>query len=361
VQSAPARFKGKAAVLLALSLFALPVLSGCGVVPEEAAPATPRPAKLMTLEAASSQRSNSLPAVVRSRRSTDLAFQVGGQILEWNAVDGQQFARGDVIGRLDDRSFKANVARAEAQYNNAKSEYERALRLIEEDAISRSVVEAREAQLQVADAALDDARKQLSDTVLRAPFSGGVGRSNVEQFQNVAPQQPVLILQSRAVEAVVNVPGSFVAQSNTIRYFGVEVELDAAPGRRFPAQFSEAVGQADNATQTFEAHFTFTPSAELLVLTGMTATLYFEVEDLDTPDEQDGVAVPLTAIMAEGSKKYVWVVKGPEKQIERREVQLGDGLGEMHIVTGGLKVGDTIVAAGGAYLQAGDRVRPLGE
>ena len=99
------------------------------------------PAKLLTLEQASNQRANSLPAVVRSVRTTDLAFQVGGQIIEWNAIDGEEFQRGDVIARLDARSFQAAVAQAEAQYSNADSEYRRALRLIEEDAISSSVVE----------------------------------------------------------------------------------------------------------------------------------------------------------------------------------------------------------------------------
>jgi len=333
-------------------------LSGCDITPQEEGPAPPRPAKLLTLERTSSQASSSLPAVVRSVRNTDLAFQVGGQITEWNVIDGESFQRGDVIARLDARSFQAALAQAEAQFTNAESEYQRALRLIEEDAISRSVVENREAQLQVAQAALDTARKNLSDTVLRAPFSGGVGRTNVEQFQNVAPQQPVLVLQSRAVQAVVNVPASFVLNSNNIRYFNVEVELDAAPGQRFSATFREAVGQADSSTQTFEAHFDFEPPANLVVLTGMTATLFFETEDIDPEAGAQGVAVPLSSIMAEGESRYVWIVTGRDRVLERRDVVLGDGVGENLAVVEGLSIGDTVVAAGGAYLQAGDRVRP---
>ena len=336
-------------------------LAACGGAPEQEGQPDPRPAKLMTLSQASNQTTNSLPAVVRSVRTTDLAFQVGGQIVEWNEIDGAIFQRGDVIGRLDSRSFEAAVAQAEAQFANAKSEYDRALRLIEEDAISRSVVESREAQVQVAQAALDTARKNLSDTVLRAPFSGGVGRTYVEQFQNVGPQQPVLVLQSRAVEAVVNVPASFVLNSQRTRYFNTEVELDAAPGDRIPATFREALGQADSATQTFEAHFSFVPPPNLLVLTGMTATLYFTLEDISVDEEDRGVAVPLSAIMAEGETRFVWLVKGPDKVLERRDVSLADGVGDTQVVTSGLSVGDTIIAAGGAYLQAGDRVRPWQE
>ncbi len=336
-------------------------LASCDTPELVDAPTAPLPAKLVTVAEASGLYSGSFPAVVRSVRSTDLAFQVGGQIVEWNATDGASFRRGDVIARLDARSFEAAVAQAEAQYTNANSEYERALRLIDEDAISRSVVESREAQVQVAQASLDTARKNLSDTVLRAPFSGGVGITYVEQFQNVGPQQSVLVLQSRAVEAVVNVPASFVLNSNQVRPFNVEVELDAAPGQRFPAAFREAVGQADSATQTYEAHFSFTPPTNLVVLTGMTATLYFELEDVSNGPDERGITVPLAAIMAEGDKRFVWIVKGRERVLERRDIQVADGIGENMIVTRGLEPGETIIGAGGAYLQAGDRVRPWQE
>lgn len=345
----------KRSVVLCASTVALAACGGNDIDPVAKAP---RPAKLLTLTEASTEQSNSLPAVVRSVRSTDLAFQVGGQIVEWNAIDGEPFRRGQVIARLDARSFQAAVEQAEAQYNNANSEYERALRLIEEDAISRSVVESRKAQTQVAKASLDTARKNLSDTVLRAPFNGFVGVTSVEQFQNVGPQQTVLVLQSQAVEAIVNVPASFVLNSNRVRYFNTFVELDAAPGRRFAATFREATGQADSSTQTFEGHFSFTPPTDLVVLTGMTATLFFDTEEVGVNEEERGVSVPLAAIMTEGNTRYVWAVKGRERTLERRNVIVAEGVGEMLTVTDGLKVGDTIVAAGGAYLQAGEAVRP---
>ena len=345
----------------ALGFIGALALAGCGEEPvvEEADPV--RPAKLLTLQAASAGQSGSFPAVVRAVRSTDLAFQVGGQIVEWNARDGGSFRQGDVIARLDAAAFRAAVERAEAQYLNASSEYDRAKRLIAEDAISQSVVESREAALQVAKASLDTAQKNLADTVLRAPFTGGVGRTNVEQFQNVAPQQPVLVLQSRQVEAIINVPARFVLNSNRTEISNVFVELDAAPGRQFPATFREARGLADSSTQTYEAHFNFTPPPELLVLTGMTATLFYESRPLSVEDEVTGVEVPLSAIMAEGDARYVWVVKGPDKVLERRDVMVETGVGENVNVTSGLTAGEVIVAAGGDYLREGGKVREWSE
>lgn len=338
---------------LAATLF-----SSCSPADEATLAEPPKPAKLLTLTEATSKQRNNLPAIVRSVRSTNLAFQVGGQIVEWNAIDGEPIARGQIIARLDARSFQAAVERAEAEYKNARSEYERALRLIKEDAISRSVVEGREAAVQIAKASLDTARKGLSDTVLRAPFDGFVGRSNVEQFQNVAPQQTVLVLQSQAVEAIVNVPASFVLNSNRIRYFDAEVELDAAPGRSFSAVFREATGQADSSTQTFEAQFRFQPPSDLVVLTGMTATLNFSTEAVDEDVAASGVSVPLSAILTDGEQRFVWLVRRRGQAIEKRPVKVAEGIGDTLVVTDGLVAGDTIVAAGGSYFQEGEKVRP---
>ncbi|MEM7689019.1 MAG: efflux RND transporter periplasmic adaptor subunit [Pseudomonadota bacterium] len=332
-------------------------LTGCGDAAVEPAEEPIRPAKLVTIEAASAVRSGSFPAVVRAVRSTDLAFQVGGQIVEWNARDGGSFQKGDVIARLDATSFQATVEQAEAQYLNASSEYERAQRLIAEDAISKSVLESREAQRQVAKASLDTAKKNLSDTVLRAPFTGGVGRTNVEQFQNVSPQQPILVLQSRQVEAIINVPARFVLNSNRTEISNVFVELDAAPGRQFPATFREARGLADSSTQTYEAHFNFTPPPELLVLTGMTARLFYDSRPVGAQVQPAGVRVPLAAIMVDGDKRYVWRVKGPDKALERRDVVVEDGVGDEVTVSRGLETGDVIVATGGDFLREGAKVR----
>ena len=68
--------------------------------------------------------------------------------------------------------------------------------------------------------------------------------------------------------------------------------------------------------------------------------------------------LPLSAVMVEGDARYVWVVKGPDKVLERRDVKIEEGVGETVRVTDGLEAGDTLVASGGNYLQEGEKVRP---
>ena len=331
---------------------------GCsGDVVEEAEP-EPKTVKIATAEESSSALRNTYPASVRSVRSTDLAFQVSGRVVVWRALEGTRFRRGEVIAQLDDRSYRNAVTQAEAEFRNAQSEFERAERLIEGDAISQSVLESRLAEREVAAAALDSAQKDLSDTVLRAPFSGTVGRTYIEEFQTVQAQSPVLTLQSQQVEAVVDVPGNFVVNVPRLRSVEAIVELDAAPGREMPATFREAAGEADSSTQTFEAKFTFTPPPGLLILNGMTARLKTNTEFSDGTDQvPNGVTIPLSAVLREDEQPFVWVVKPVEKTVSRRSISLASSVGERVVVESGLEVGERIVAGGGAYLVEGDRVR----
>lgn len=318
-----------------------------------------RPAKLVKTETASTARTLNLPAIIQSARTSQLTFQVGGQIAELMVLESQEIEQGGVIARLDDRDYRNNLTQAKAQYDNAEAEYQRARRLVAQDAISRSVLEGRRTQRDVARAALDSAEKNLSETVLKAPFSGGISRVYVEQFQNVQAKEPVADIQSDGVEAIVNIPADLIVYVPQFQPVNTVVILDAAPNIEIPAVFKEASGQADPNTQTYEASFTFSPPDNLLILPGMTASLKSGFEfSANSTIVPSGIAAPLTAIVAEGDEIFVWVVDEETMTVSKRVVTVGAGIGEDATITSGLEGGETIVAAGGSFLHEGLKVRP---
>ncbi len=323
-------------------------------------PAEPpvRPIKLITVETSSNRMPFSYPAVIEAAQSSVLTFQVGGLLQELPVTEGQPIEQGALIAKLDQRDFLNNFNSAKAQFDNAESEYQRARRLSEQNAISRSVLEQRQSARDIAKAQFDTAKKALDDTELRAPFSGQIARINVENFQNIGAQQAVATLQSAgAVEAVINVPSRILAYVPQITPVNTTVTLDAAPNVQIPAQFKEASGQADPTTQTYRVRFSFTPPENLLILPGMTAkvdtTMIYTGDQFDT-----GVSAPASAIMAEGDDKFVWVVDEETMTVSKRQVTVSDDrfIKEIYIVDG-LEDGEVIAGAGAAYLHEGMRVR----
>ena len=346
--------------LLTLTL-ALLLLAACDSEElEEGREPTVRPAKLITLSAASDLQTSRYPAVIDAGRYGELSFQVNGLIEEIAVVDAQEVDAGDVIARLDQRDYISQVASARSQFQNAEDEYQRALRLA--DAVARSALEQRESQRDVAKAQLDIAEKALEDTVLRAPFAGVIAKVLVRERDTVnAGQQVAALIDLATLEVTVDIPAQVVAESLEVEDRGAFVILDAAPDSRIPATFVEASLLADAASQTYEVTLTFEPPENLVILPGMNATLELSMARNSDATSADRKSVPLAAITSDGSSRYVWVVDEESMIVSRREVTVVDGIGEFAIVTEGLSPGETIVAAGASFLSEGMQVRPWTE
>jgi RND family efflux transporter MFP subunit len=324
-----------------------------------------RPVKLITLSGASDLQLARYPAVLDAAQLSELSFQVGGLVAEIAVVDSQEVQAGDVIASLDQRDFQSQVTSARAQFENAEEEYQRAVRLSQADAIARSVLEQRKSQRDVARSQLDTAEKALADTVILAPFSGVVAQVPIRERQSISAGQIVATLigtknlgGAGIVEATVNVPASVIARSQEAENRKAFVLLDAAPDTRIEATFKSASLLADSTSQTYAVTFTFDPPGNLVVLPGMHATLELSQARRTTDSQSQRVSVPLSAILSDGTARYVWIVDQDSMTVSKREVTISDGIGDSAVVTEGLALGETIATAGASYLAEGMQVRP---
>lgn len=350
-------------ILIPSLVVALAAVTSCSTDETEQTREPPaRPVKLLTLSAASDLQTSRYPAVVSAGRFGELSFQVGGLIEEVAVVEAQEVNEGDLIARLDQRDFQSQAASARSQFRNAEDEYQRAVRLVQEDAMARSVLEQRQAQRDVARAQLDTAEKALEDSVLRAPFSGVVAQVPVRERETVAAGQPIAaLIDVGSLEVTVDLPARVITESQEVEDRGSVVILEAAPDTRIVATFKEANLLADTASQTYGVTFSFEPPEDRVVLPGMNAIV--ELSSARRSDASAGSrkSVPVSAIASDGTSTYVWVVDQESMTVSRRDVTVADGIGEYAIVTEGLASGDTIATAGASFLAEGMQVRPWSE
>lgn len=337
-------------------------LLGCGEeAVQSSADPTSRPVKLIEVSGYSNEFSARYPAVISATAQSDLSFQVGGLISELPVTESSEVAEGDIIARLDARDFESQVSSARASYTNAEDEYQRAVRLAEQDAIAQNVLEQRQSQRDVAKAQLDSAEKALEDTVLRAPFAGVVASRPVRREQTVSAGTNIAtVINVSLLDATINLPASVIAQVPTREDSSAAVLLDAAPGREIEATFKEANLVADATSQTYAVTFSFTPPSDLLVLPGMNATVVARSTDSNDATTV-AVTVPLAAVQSDGDGQYVWLVDQTSMTVSRQSVNIQPGIGETVVVTEGLTSGDRIVGAGAAYLSDGLQVTPWTE
>lgn len=204
---------------------------------------------------------------------------------------------------------------------------------------------------------LEEAKDNLSDATLRAPFDGIIAVRKVDNFTNVQAKDEIAVLQNlKKLDATFDVPAPDVAKLARIKAFDLKVTIESIPAKIFKAKQSEFSTQADTATQTYRGRVSIEDLGDEIVLPGMTGNLIVTAK-------QEGVGVimlPIAAIAssAEG-KPFVWVVDPSDNKTSKRELVTGEAVGAGIIVSSGLKEGDVVVTAGLSALQDNMVVKPI--
>lgn len=164
---------------------------------------------------------------------------------------------------LDVRQARAEVARAEAAFNEAERDAKRKTELVAKGSVSEaaslrstSASEQTKAALEGARARLAVAETRRTDALLKAPFRGVVEQRRVNVGERVAEQTPAfLIVQLAPLKLRFRVRETDLTLIRKGQ--GVEAEVDAYPGVKFPGVISVTGGAIDPATRTFLAEARF--------------------------------------------------------------------------------------------------------
>jgi len=336
------------------------ILGGCGKKEvEEQAPAV-RPVKVFSVGGIESGNLT-FPGTVEAGEKAVMSFRVRGRLIELPIKEGQDVEKGALIGRLDPRDYQIAVEEAQAQYQKAEADYRRYQTLYEKDAVPISDFDFRRSQRDVKKARLDEAKKDLSYTYLRAPFAGSIGNRYVENFMDVQANEKIVDLNDvTKVEIKIDVPESIIKGVNA----GMKAEpyavFESVPDEKFPLKVKELSNRADPATQTFKATFVMPQPEQVQLLPGMTAQVEIWVSEADEAGKivQDIIIPAIAVVGDESGKSYVWVVDETDMTVHKKEVKAGEMVGSEDIhIQEGLVAGEKVITAGMLKLHEGMKVR----
>ena len=352
-------------VLLALSVA---VIAGCsGQAAENGMPPPPAVSVAPVLIKQISQWDD-FSGRVEAVENVDLRPRVSGYIDRVNSEEGQEVRKGEVLFTIDSRSYRAELARAQADLARARSQAElgrseaaRAKKLAELQAISTETYEQRrsaaaEAQANVAaaQAAVDAARLNLEFTQVRAPISGRAGRALVTAGNLVSAGDAASVLTTLVSLDKVHV--HFDTDERTFLHYaelarkgerprengaGVPVQVGLVGEEGFPhtgvVDFLD--NQVDPTTGTIRARALLDNADR-----AFTPGLFARVRVLGS-GQFDAMLVDDKAVLTDQDRKYVYVVDA-KHQAQRRDVTLGRTADGLRIVETGLKAGDKVIVSG---------------
>jgi membrane fusion protein (multidrug efflux system) len=297
---------------------------------------------------------------VRPNQSSMVASDIAGRTLAVMVDVGVKVKQGDPLIRLDTsnaqlsaQEMNAQLAAAKAQWTMSDADCKRAADLLQKGAITkqeydRETTNCTSAMQNVAamEARVRQVGKQITDGVVRAPFSGVISQKLVEVGEWVSPGARVVELQNDdPLKVTVDVPESaatYVALNQP-----VSLQSVSFPGKTFNAKITKVGVSLTTMPRALVCEATIDPGTPLVP--GMFVTVLIVVDHAPMP------AVPKEALAQRGTTWRLWAdVKG---HLEERVVQLGPELPNgKFAIADGVKAGEKVAAKVTEQVADGARV-----
>lgn len=305
---------------------------------------------------------------VQTIASVGIKSRIDGQIAEVKVRDGQYVKAGEPLFQLDSRAATAQVHQAEAQLArdraqlvNAKRDVDRFAPLVAKDFVSRqqydtavTTAQALDASVQADQAALENAKVQLSYYTITAPIDGRVGmvtlkagnnvKANDVAFLTINQVKPIYVLFSVAESELPAIRAAMAAGPVAVSALPAGDKAPPAQGKL--AFFDNAV---DSATGTIALRGIFANEDEHLW------PGEFVNVSLTLSVEPNALVVPQAAVQIGQNDRFVFVVK-PDNTAEARKVTVSRTVDGKTVIASGLEPGERVVVDGQLRLSNGSRV-----
>lgn len=308
----------------------------------------------------------------------EVRARVTGYLEKINFMDGQTVKKGDLLFVIDRRPYKAALEQAQAALASAKArqsfsqtDLERAQTLSRSGNISEQVTDQRrqasltaQADVDSAQAALNNAQLNYDFSEVKAPVNGRISRRLVTEGNIVSADQTMLttivsldpIWFSFTVDekSFLKYQSSLgIGMGQTQQGKGVPIMIslsgEAKPTRKGTLDFVD--NRVDNATGTILLRATV-PNADQFIKPGL-----FGIVAMPATKPFQGVMIPDEAVAANQDKRIVYVI-GPENVVQQKDVVLGPKVDGYRVIRSGLKGDETIVVNGVARIRPGAKVTP---
>lgn len=315
-------------------------------------------------------------ARIQATNRVNLVARVSAYLDEVLFREGVEVRKGDLLYRLEQGPFRADVqakeasvAQFKAQLQNAQAVLGRAEALLKTPAGQKSSYDAAiaaeqalRAQILGAEAQLQQAQINLDYTEIRAPIDGKIGRTAVTAGNYVSPSTGTLV--------------TIVSQDPMYVIFPVStrsvIDLQRRSGGKAAAlviriRLPDGSFYGHNGTLDFVDN-SVTGNTDTMILRGVVPNPRGEAGRvlidgelvtaiLQDAEPTEALAVPRAAVLADQEGDYVFVV-GKDNKAEKRRVKLGQSTPALASVTSGLNEGDSVIVEGIQRVRPGQPVAP---
>jgi len=368
---------------LVLLLLALTVLSaGAKAQP---APGGPPAVGVVRAEKQQITQSNEFVGRIQSIGRVSLVARVTAFLEKREFVEGAEVKKGDLLYRLEQPPFQAQVdanqatvAQLEAQHNFAAQQLARSQYLIKTPAGQQQQVDqdisnerSLAAQAASAKAQLNIAEINLGYTEIRAPIDGKISATAVTEGNVVSPtsgtlatlvsQDPMYVNFPVAVRTALELRDKYVPKGG---FEAVVIRLRLPTGK-----ISNQVGHLDYVSPTVDQN------TDTIALRGVVPNPVVidakpgqptvrELTDqefvtvlLEGVQPVEVLAIPRAAVLSDQQGDFVYIVDA-QNRAQVRRIQLGQSTPTTAVIVSGVRDGELVISEGVQRVRPGEVVSP---
>ncbi|MGE4181669.1 MAG: efflux RND transporter periplasmic adaptor subunit [Limisphaerales bacterium] len=291
-------------------------------------------------------------ATLEAEQEVKVFARTANRVQELLVEEGSAVEKDAVLVRLDDSNQKVMVAKAENALAKSRAEFERLEVLHAQKLIADQVFTDARYELRQLELALDEAKRELDYTIIRAPLRGVISRRLVKLGDLVANAQHLFdIVDFDSIVARIYVPEKNLVSLATNQ--PARVKATALAGHEFLGRVRRVSPVVDAKSGTVKVTIGFADLGPLR------PGMYVDVE-LILDQRDDAVLLSKRALVLDGDQTYAFRL-GPDRKVERLLVE-PRASDRLHVEpTSGFKEGDQVVVAGQTGLKDGALVRLPGD
>jgi membrane fusion protein (multidrug efflux system) len=303
------------------------------------------PVDITVARSAAIEQTESIAGTLVANQSVDIMSELSRKIILIFFKDGSYVSKGQSLYKLDDSDIRARIRQVEADLQLARLNESRMGELFKSESVRREEYDAARAKLQYLEASLDLLQAEFSKTLIRAPFSGLVGISNVFVGSFVSPGMPLVSLQEQGtVKVQFTVAEKYLPLLTVGKTIQFTTELNNEP---LTAKVVSMESSVDMQSRTIKVQ-AVAANKKGVLKSGMSAKVFF-----NTSSEQiAGIRIPSEALIPGAGGYSVFVVENGTAKI--KPVSISNRDEKEAIISKGLIDGDSVMISN--ILRAGDGV-----
>lgn len=290
---------------------------------------------------------------VDTKQNIEMYPEVSGILSKVYVKEGDKVVKGQLLASIDDGGLAQQVAQLEIQLGLAKTTFERQKRLWEQKIGSEIQYLQAKTSYEAQQETVNQLKKQLAKTSLRAPFSGIVDNVMIEQGSVVAPQSPIFrVINLDDMYIEIDVPESYIR--DVVVGKDVQIEFPVLD-KKIQGEVRLAGNFINPANRTFRIEVGV-PNDDKLIKPNLTARL--KINDYTNPK---AILIPQNIISENANgEQYVYALKdknGDQAIANKVIIKTGKTQGDNVEVLEGIEENNEIIKEGARSVKENQTVK----